>query len=683
MESMLKVLLPVFACLALSACESPLSDVKEGASAGKIAANNAAPVISAIADATTYLNAVKTISFQISDTDSALDCQRSITVTASNQSLLPASYVTLAGLAPKCTASLQPAGGVAGTTVVTVLVYDGAHRTSTSFNLQVLPPVLTVADVTANEGSALTFTAVLSQATTTTLTVPYSTSNGTGIAGTNFTATSGTLTYSPGETSKTVSVPTIDDSVYTTTANTMTIGFTSFGSTVNAVGSIVNTDHATPVASAITPAAFDEDVQSGAITLSYSVADNALATACTISSPTNVTVTQACACDGAGVCTAKVTGTPNYHGAASFNYTVQSSGLTSNPAAASLTVNSVSDAPVANSFSPTAFNGDTQSGLITLSYTPVGGDLGTSCTISSPTHVSVTQACACDGSGVCTVKVTGATHYSGAASFGFTVSSGTAVSNTGTASLTVNLVKSMGLSFTASTTLDSSITYTRSGGATRVNASGLIETVEPNVSRIEYDPNALSLNGLLLEESRSNLLRLSTSFHSTVAWPITASASTAFATTAPDGTTTGDKITETTASSLHEVRQGAIPKAATALMYTYSVFAKAAERSSVHIYFYGATVADSAGTICTLSGSGSVSSTAVTGTFTSATARVEAWPNGWYRCVVTGISNTATTIGAAVGLVNAGATSYVGTALSGAYFGGAAGSRRERHEPHT
>lgn len=98
-----------------------------------------------------------------------------------------------------------------------------------------------------------------------------------------------------------------------------------------------------PVATAITPAVFDEDTQS-VVTLSYSDAESDLATVCAITVPTNVTVTQACACS-AGACTVGVTGTANYNGTASFAYTVTAAAQISNSAIATLTIDPVNDAP--------------------------------------------------------------------------------------------------------------------------------------------------------------------------------------------------------------------------------------------------------------------------------------------------------------------------------------------------
>src|SRR5690606_5888466 len=154
----------------------------------------------------------------------------------------------------------------------------------------------------------------------------------------------------------------------------------------------------------------------------------------------NVTETQACAC-AAGVCTVGVTGTANYNGAASFDYVVTAGGLTAAVAeTASLTISAVNDAPVVYDIGPFAFDEDTASGAITLSYTDADNDLATSCAISNLSNVTVTTLCAC-AAGVCTVGVTGTSNYNGAASFDYTVTAGgqtAAVAETAT--LTINAV---------------------------------------------------------------------------------------------------------------------------------------------------------------------------------------------------------------------------------------------------
>ena len=71
-------------------------------------------------------------------------------------------------------------------------------------------PRLQIRDATVTEGNtgsvAATFSVTLSAASTGTITVAYATANGSAAAGGDYQAASGTLTFAPGETSKTVTV---------------------------------------------------------------------------------------------------------------------------------------------------------------------------------------------------------------------------------------------------------------------------------------------------------------------------------------------------------------------------------------------------------------------------------------------------------------------------------------------
>ena len=75
------------------------------------------------------------------------------------------------------------------------------------------PAVLSVADaeVEEAEGALLDFVVTLSKSRYTATTVGYATSDGTATAGSDYTETSGTLTFAPLETTKTLSVPVLDD----------------------------------------------------------------------------------------------------------------------------------------------------------------------------------------------------------------------------------------------------------------------------------------------------------------------------------------------------------------------------------------------------------------------------------------------------------------------------------------
>ena len=70
---------------------------------------------------------------------------------------------------------------------------------------------LSVADATAAEGGTALFAVTLDRGATGTVTVDYATADGTATAGSDYTATSGTLTFAAGESSKTVAVPVLAD----------------------------------------------------------------------------------------------------------------------------------------------------------------------------------------------------------------------------------------------------------------------------------------------------------------------------------------------------------------------------------------------------------------------------------------------------------------------------------------
>ena len=76
------------------------------------------------------------------------------------------------------------------------------------------PPAISVSDATVQEaeGAVLVFTATLSHASSRTVTVDYATSDGTAVAGSDYTAASGALTFNAGDTSQTVEITVLTDS---------------------------------------------------------------------------------------------------------------------------------------------------------------------------------------------------------------------------------------------------------------------------------------------------------------------------------------------------------------------------------------------------------------------------------------------------------------------------------------
>ena len=78
------------------------------------------------------------------------------------------------------------------------------------------PPGLSVADAEVQEGAgaSLGFVVRLGRAASAAASVQYATSDGSAAAGSDYTATSGTLNFAAGESTKTVSVPVLDDSIH-------------------------------------------------------------------------------------------------------------------------------------------------------------------------------------------------------------------------------------------------------------------------------------------------------------------------------------------------------------------------------------------------------------------------------------------------------------------------------------
>lgn len=99
-----------------------------------------------------------------------------------------------------------------GSNTVSVLLNDGNWGM-----VPPLPPSIRIHDATVSEGNAgavaAAFTVTLSAASTETITVAYATAAGNAADGTDYTSTSGTLTFSPGETHKTISVPVNGDRI--------------------------------------------------------------------------------------------------------------------------------------------------------------------------------------------------------------------------------------------------------------------------------------------------------------------------------------------------------------------------------------------------------------------------------------------------------------------------------------
>ena len=207
-------------------------------------------------------------------------------------------------------------------------------------------------------------------------------------------------------------------------------------------------------------------------------------------------------------------------------------------------------------------------------------------------------------------------------------------------------------------TTDGQLAFSRASTATRVNASGLIETVSSNVPRLDYLGSTCPK--LQLEPQRTNSVTFSEQTDN-AAWTKSDTTITANAVTSPSGYQDADKLIANTTNASHFIQQNFTPSSATS--YTLSTYAKAGEYNFIGLQIaFGGINAYASYNLSTgvvfQSGGG-------------ATATIQNAGNGWYRCFI-----TATTISAAASVFNVriendgSLNNFVGNNVNGIYTWG-------------
>jgi hypothetical protein len=211
----------------------------------------------------------------------------------------------------------------------------------------------------------------------------------------------------------------------------------------------------------------------------------------------------------------------------------------------------------------------------------------------------------------------------------------------------------------------SSTAYTATSGTAITNYIPVLQTAASGVARFDNNPTTGESLGLLIEESRANLLPYSEQFDN-AAWTksqITVSANTVVA---PDGTLTADGLIESATNTQKFAYQGLTLTAAT---YTLSVYARRSTGSQrwLSLYPQGTGVTASAiydvnnGTVTATAGAQYLSST------------ITAVGNNWYRCTLT-FTAAAVSVLAVIYLSNAStglpSPTYTGDGFSGLYTWG-------------
>ena len=196
-------------------------------------------------------------------------------------------------------------------------------------------------------------------------------------------------------------------------------------------------------------------------------------------------------------------------------------------------------------------------------------------------------------------------------------------------------------------------------------STGYAQTLAGTLVNFGSGVPRITNKGLLIEDTRNNVL-LQSQTMATAPWIPFQSSVTADATVAPDGTITADKLVEdTTASSTHFHQQIVT---LTASVHTFSIYAKAAERTQTSIFVPTGAFADATfrTALFDLTGAGTVLSVTA-----SATASIEALAGGWYRCILNVPATLAVAANIQYGLLVAGNPTYTGNGTSGLFLWGA------------
>jgi len=212
------------------------------------------------------------------------------------------------------------------------------------------------------------------------------------------------------------------------------------------------------------------------------------------------------------------------------------------------------------------------------------------------------------------------------------------------------------------------LTFTRASTATRVNESGLIESVATGVPRIDYTGGGCGT--LLLEPQRTNLFFPSS--NSSTGFTLSNTSFLASQINGLSGTLSGALISETVAASNHYYGLTGGISVTSGTAYTFSVYLKKGN---------GGTAPDIIQLTFNFGGFGGVYanfniSTGIVTLQSGVVATISEVVNGYYRCSITATAtSTNASTGAIIGFANNNPTasrlpSYVGLTTSNFFYDG-------------
>ena len=202
--------------------------------------------------------------------------------------------------------------------------------------------------------------------------------------------------------------------------------------------------------------------------------------------------------------------------------------------------------------------------------------------------------------------------------------------------------------------------FTRATTGTFIGSNGQIQTAAIDAPRFTHDPVTREVQGLLIEEARTNLLSYPRQFDNAV-WGKTGLVVTPNALTSPDGKMTADKLIPNATTGNHYIYQNTNILAGTE--YTATVYVKTAGYNFIRIQAAGNNWATSSRVTVDLTN----------GSYSEVTAGkffVEDAGNGWFKISIVNTADLDGTGGILIGPTNSGTgtVNTTGDGVSGVYL---------------
>lgn len=209
--------------------------------------------------------------------------------------------------------------------------------------------------------------------------------------------------------------------------------------------------------------------------------------------------------------------------------------------------------------------------------------------------------------------------------------------------------------------------FARASIGTYYDSTGTLKTAASGAPRFDFDPVTHAAKGILIEESRTNLLTRSEELDNAI-YTKTGTSVTPNTIAAPDGMMTADKLVEGAAGTFHNTIYTV--SLAQNISRTVSIYAKAGERNWLRLQADDNASNSANANFDLTSGT---TGTASFGGAATVSSSITSVGNGWYKCMMTYTLTSATTTRIIYALRlgdGSGTSSYSGDGTSGMYLWG-------------